>query len=69
MDKLSAIVSQLTGLAIVSDCSGCSSGVVFGGSVPFLGNVLDNMLGLVTDLGNAGLVGLLVAGYLMNAAD
>ena len=68
MDKLSAIVSQLTGLAISLIVLGVALGVVFGGSVPFLGNVLDNMLGLVSDLGNAGLVGLLVAGYLMNAA-
>lgn len=69
MDKLSAIVSQLTGLAISLIVLGVALGVVFGGSVPCLGNVLDNMLGLVSDLGNAGLVGLLVAGYLMNAAD
>ena len=43
-------------------------GVVFG-DAPFVGDVLDNALGLVTTLGDAGLVGLLVAGYLMASMD
>ena len=43
-------------------------GVVFG-DVPFVGGVLDNALALVTQLGDAGLVGLLVAGWLMTKID
>ena len=43
-------------------------GVVFN-DAPFVGDVLDNALGLVTTLGDAGLVGLLVAGYLMASMD
>ena len=42
MDKLSAIVSQLTSLTVSLIVLGVALGVVFGGSVPFLGNVLDN---------------------------
>ena len=68
MDKLAAIVGQLTCLIVSLIVLGVAAGVVFG-DVPFVGSVLDNALGLVTTLGDAGLVGLLVAGYLFNAAD
>ncbi|RZO20783.1 MAG: hypothetical protein EVB03_03480 [SAR92 clade bacterium] len=68
MDKLAAIVGQLTSLIVSLIVLGVAAGVVFG-DVPFVGSVLDNALGLVTTLGDAGLVGLLVAGYLFNAAD
>ena len=68
MDKLAAIVGQLTSLIVSLIVLGVAAGVVFG-DVPFVGSVLDNALGLVTTLDDAGLVGLLVAGYLFNAAD
>tara|TARA_B110000003_G_scaffold108053_1_gene110537 strand:+ start:315 stop:521 length:207 start_codon:yes stop_codon:yes gene_type:complete len=68
MDKLAAIVGQLTSLIVSLIVLGVAAGVVFG-DVPFVGTVLDNALDLVTTLGDAGLVGLLVAGYLFNAAD
>ena len=68
MDKLAAIVGQLTSLIVSLIVLGVAAGVAFG-DVPFVGSVLDNALGLVTTLGDAGLVGLLVAGYLFNAAD
>ena len=68
MDKLAAIVGQLTSLIVSLIVLGVAAGVVFG-DVPFVGSVLDNALGLVTTLGDAGLVGLLVAGYLMASMD
>ena len=59
------VVGSLTLSLIVL---GVALGVVFG-DAPFVGDVLDNALGLVTTLGDAGLVGLLVAGYLMASMD
>ncbi|MBT4212957.1 hypothetical protein OAT92_00395 [Porticoccaceae bacterium] len=68
MDKLSAMVSQLTSLTVSLIVLGVAAGVVFG-DVPFVGGVLGNAVGLVQDLGDAGLVGLLVAGWLMSNMD
>jgi hypothetical protein len=69
MDKLTAVIAQLTSLAMSLIVLGVALGIVFGGDTPFLGAVLDNILGFVTTLGDAGLVGLLVAGYLMASMD
>ena len=68
MDKLAAIVGQLTSLIVSLIVLGVAAGVVFG-DVPFVGGVLENAVGLVQDLGDAGLVGLLVAGWLMSNMD
>ncbi|HIG68139.1 MAG TPA: hypothetical protein EYQ44_10105 [Porticoccaceae bacterium] len=68
MDKLNAVIAQLTGLAISLIVLGVAVGIVFG-DAPFVGAVLDNVLGFVNTLGDAGLVGLLVAGYLMAKLD
>jgi hypothetical protein len=68
MDKLTAMVAQLTSLTVSLIVLGVAAGVVFG-NVPFVGGVLDNALGLVNSLGDAGLVGLLVAGWLMSNMD
>jgi|TARA_B110000914_G_scaffold125399_1_gene109449 hypothetical protein len=68
MEKLNAVIAQLTGLAISLIVLGVAVGIVFG-DAPFVGAVLDNVLGFVNTLGDAGLVGLLVAGYLMAKLD
>ena len=69
MDKLSAVIGQLTSLAMSLIVLGVALGIVFGGDAPFVGDVLGNLLGTVSTLGDAGLVGLLVAGYLMASMD
>ena len=69
MDKLSAVIGQLTSLAMSLIVLGVALGVVFGGDAPFVVDVLGNLLGIVNTLGDAGLVGLLVAGYLMASMD
>jgi hypothetical protein len=47
---------------------GVAVGVVFN-DAPFVGDVLDNALGVITTMGDAGLVGLLFAAYLMASMD
>ena len=69
MDKLSAVIGQLLSLTMSLIVLGVALGIVFGGDAPFVGDVLGNLLGTVSTLGDAGLVGLLVAGYLMAAMD
>ena len=53
MDKLSAMVGQLTSLTVSLIVLGVAAGVVFG-DVPFVGAVLGNAVDLVTQLGDAG---------------
>lgn len=69
MDKLTAVIGQLTSLAMSLIVLGVALGIVFGSGTPFVGDVLGNILDFVNTLGSAGLVGLLVAGYLMASMD
>ena len=63
---LKDIIGSLTTILISLVALGVVAGVVFGGSVPFVGGVLDNLLGLVMTLGDAGLVGLIVLAVLLD---
>ena len=60
------LVGQLTGLVISLIALGVAAGVVFGGGLPFVGGVLDGLLGLVNTLGDNGLVGLIVLAVLLD---
>ena len=68
LNMLKDVVGALTGLAVSLIVFGVAAGVVFGDFL-FVGGVLDNALALVDQLGSAGLVGLLVAGWLMTKID
>ncbi len=63
---LKDIIGSLTTILISLVALGIVAGVVFGGSVPFVGGVLDNLLDLVNTLGDAGLVGLIVLAVLLD---
>jgi hypothetical protein len=63
---LKDIIGSLTTILISLVALGVVAGVVFGGSVPFVGGVLDNLLDLVMTLGDAGLVGLIVLAVLLD---
>ena len=56
--SLTSIVIALLGLGIVL--------ALLGGQVPFLGHVATNIIGLVDQLGNAGVVGLIAAIVILN---
>jgi len=51
--SLTHVVISLLGLAIVA--------TLLGGNVPFVGGVACNIVGLVQELGDAGIVGLVAA--------
>ena len=57
-------VASLTKILVAVIGLGVVAGIVFGDSW-FVGDVLGNLLGVVTMLGDAGLVGLLVAAILI----
>ena len=66
LNMVKDLVGQLTGLVISLIALGVAAGVVFGGGLPFVGGVLDGLLGLFNNLGDNGLVGLIVLAVLLD---
>lgn len=65
LNSLKDIIGSLTGIIVALVALGVAAGVVFG-DVPFVGGVLDNLLALVNNLGDNGLVGLIVLAVLLD---
>ena len=65
LNSLKDIIGSLTGIIVALVALGVAAGVVFG-DVPFVGGVLENLLGLVNTLGDNGLVGLIVLAVLLD---
>lgn len=62
LDKITGGVAAATAVGISLISLSIVLQIVFGGSVPFLGgDVISTIIGIVTQLGNAGLVGLISA--------
>ena len=59
------IVTNLTKIFVAFIGFGVVAGIVFGGNAFLVGDVLENLLGVVSMLGDAGIVGLLVAAILI----
>jgi len=66
LNNVKDLIGSLTGIIVSLIALGIAAGVVFGGGVPFVGGVLDNLLALVNTLGNQGLVGLIVLAVLLD---
>ena len=64
MKMIGDIVSSLTKILVAVIGLGVVAGIVFGDTW-FFGDVRSNLLGVVSSLGDAGLVGLLVAAILI----
>lgn len=60
------IIGQLTGIVVSLIALGVAAGIVFGSGLPFVGGVLDGLLGVVNTLGDNGLVGLIVLAVLLD---
>ncbi len=58
INSLTSVVIALLALGIVVS--------LLGGNVPFVGDVANNIVGLVQDLGDAGIVGLIAAIVILN---
>ena len=61
---IKGLVTSLTSILVAVVGLGVVAGVVFGESW-FFGDVLGNLVGLIQELGDAGLVGLLAAAILI----
>ena len=65
MKMIMDIVADLTKIFVAFIGFGVVAGIVFGGNAFLVGDVLENLLGVVSMLGDAGIVGLLVAAILI----
>ena len=65
MKMIMDIVTNLTKIFVAFIGFGVVAGIVFGGNAFLVGDVLENLLGVVSMLGDAGIVGLLVAAILI----
>ena len=66
LNNIRDIIGSLTGIIVSLVALGVAAGVVFGSGVPFVGGVVDNLLGLFNTLGGEGLVGLIVLAVLLD---
>ena len=65
MKMIMDIVTNITKMFVAFIGFGVVAGIVFGGNAFLVGDVLENLLGVVSMLGDAGIVGLLVAAILI----
>jgi hypothetical protein len=65
LNNLRDVIGSLTGIVVSLIALGVAAAVVFG-DVAFVGDVLGNLLGLVTQLGDNGIVGLIVLAVLLD---
>ena len=64
MGKIKGWIGELTEIAVALVALGVAAGVVFGADVPFVGAVLCNVVDLINQLGDAGVVGIIVLAIL-----
>ena len=58
-------IKALTGLGLSLLALGIVVGLLAGGGTPFVGNISGNIVSLVNQLGNAGVVGLIAVGVIL----
>ena len=59
------VVRELIEIGLVLIALAIVMSILIGGTLPFFGSVVDNLTGLVSKLGQNGLVGLVVLGLIM----
>ncbi len=68
MDVLARIkgwIGSLTEIGLMLLALAIVAGLLVGGTLPFFGGVVNNIIGLVKDLGSNGLVGLIALGVIL----
>ncbi len=68
MDALARVkswIGSLTEIGLMLLALAIVAGLLVGGSLPFFGGVVDNIIALVKDLGQAGLAGLITLGVVL----
>jgi len=59
MDKVKTVIGQIVDIGLALVAVAIVAAVLFGPSLPFFGQVVGNLVGIVKNLGDNGLVGLI----------
>jgi len=66
LDTIKKWVAAITELGLLLIALAIVVGILFGSSAPFLGGtIVDNLLGIISSLGNNGLVGLIALAVIL----
>ena len=65
LNALKGWIGALTEVALMLLALGIVLALLAGPQVPFLGNVVANIVALITDLGKAGVTGLIALGFIL----
>ena len=64
LTELKKWIGEITEIALLLVALGVTIEILFGGKVPFFGQVITNLTALITTLGENGLVGLIALGVI-----
>ena len=64
-DGVKRFFIQVTEMGLLLIALAVVAGVLFGTSLPFVGNVVANLLTLIRSLGDSGLIGLIAVGIIL----
>jgi ABC-type enterochelin transport system permease subunit len=65
IQSLKTWIGGLTEVALMLLALGIAAALLVGGQVPFVGNVVGNIIGMVSELGKNGIVGLIALGVIL----
>ena len=65
LHKAKLWIGEITEIALLLVALGVVTEILFGGAVPFVGNVVANLTQLINTLGQNGLVGLVALGIIL----
>ncbi len=65
LGRIKTWIGSLTEVGLMLLALAIVAGLLVGGSLPFFGGVVDNIIALVKNLGNAGLAGLITLGVIL----
>ena len=64
-DGVKRFLVQVTEMGLLLIALAVVAGILFGSTLPFVGNVVANLLTLIKSLGESGLVGLIAVGIIL----
>ena len=64
-DGVKRFLVQVTEMGLLLIALAVVAGILFGSGLPFVGNVVANLLTLIRSLGESGLVGLIAVGIIL----
>jgi hypothetical protein len=64
-DGVKRFFMQVTEMGLLLIALAVVAGILFGSTLPFVGNVVGNLLTLIKSLGESGLVGLIAVGIIL----